>query len=64
MGRGVVCAEFDNDGDTDNLLIADRSILWRNSESDNEYVKVRLIKRATNTETTEARILLTSENTS
>ncbi len=64
MGRGVVCAEFDNDGDTNNLLIADRSILWRNSESDNEYVKVRLIKRATNTETTEARILLTSENTS
>ena len=64
MERGVVCAEFDNDGDTDNLLIADRSILWRNSESDNEYVKVRLIKRATNTETTEASILLTSENTS
>ena len=64
MERGVVCAEFDNDGDTDNLLIAARSILWRNSESDNEYVKVRLIKRATNTETTEASILLTSENTS
>ena len=64
MGRGVVCADFDNDGDTDILLLADRPILWRNNESGNEYLKVRLIGRTPNTEASGARISLTSENTS
>ncbi len=63
MGRGVVCADFDNDGDTDILLLADKPILWRNNASDNEYLKVRLIGRPPNTEASGARISLTSENT-
>ena len=64
MGRGVVCADFDNDGDTDILLLADKPILWRNNASDNEYLKVHLIGRPPNTEASGARISLTSENTS
>ena len=64
MGRGVVCADFDNDGDTDILLLADRPILWRNDELDNEYLKVRLIGTPPNTEAVGARIILSSENTS
>ncbi len=64
MGRGVVCADFDDDGDTDILLLADGPILWRNDESGNEYLKVRLIGSPPNTEASGARIMLTSENTS
>ncbi len=64
MGRGVVCADFDNDGDTDILLLADRPILWRNDESGNEYLKVRLVGTPPNTEASGARIILSSENTS
>ena len=64
MGRGVVCADFDNDGDTDILLLADKPILWRNNESGNEYMKVRLIGTPPNTEASGARIILSSENTS
>ena len=63
MGRGVVCADFDNDGDTDILLLADKPILWRNDESGNEYLKVRLIGTPPNTEAAGARIILSSENT-
>ncbi|HAK53706.1 MAG TPA: CRTAC1 family protein [Gammaproteobacteria bacterium] len=63
MGRGVVCADFDNDGDTDILLLADGPTLWRNDESGNEYLKVRLIGTAPNTEAAGARISLSSENT-
>ena len=63
MGRGVVCADFDNDGDTDILLLADRPILWRNNESGNEYLKVHLIGSPPNTQASSARISLTSENT-
>jgi len=64
MGRGVVCADFDNDGDTDILLMANKPILWRNDESGNEYLKVRLIGTPPNTEAAGARIILSSENTS
>jgi hypothetical protein len=63
MGRGVICADFDNDGDTDILLLADIPILWRNDESGNEYIKVRLIGTPPNTEASGARIILSSENT-
>ena len=64
MGRGVVCADFDNDGDTDILLLADKPILWRNDASGNEYLKVRLRGTPPNTEAAGARIVLSSENTS
>jgi hypothetical protein len=64
MGRGVVCADFDNDGDTDILLLSDIPILWRNDEFGNEYIKVRLIGTPPNTEASGARIILSSENTS
>ena len=63
VGRGVVCADFDNDGDTDILLLANKPILWRNNESGNEYLKVRLIGTPPNTEAAGARIILSSENT-
>ncbi|HAK53705.1 MAG TPA: CRTAC1 family protein [Gammaproteobacteria bacterium] len=64
MGRGVVCADFDNDGDTDILLLANIPILWRNDESGNEYLKVHLIGKPPNTEASGTRIILSSENTS
>ncbi len=64
MGRGVVCADFDNDGDTDILLLANRPILWQNDERGNEYLKVRLIGIPPNTEAAGARIILSSESTS
>ena len=63
MGRGVVCADFDNDGDTDILLLADKPILWRNDESGSEYLKVRLVGTPPNTEASGARIRLSSGNT-
>lgn len=63
MGRGVVCADFDNDGDTDILLMGDEPILWRNNASGNQYLKVRLVGSPPNTEASGARITLTSENT-
>ena len=50
-------------GDTDILLLANKPILWRNNESGNEYLKVRLIGTPPNTEAAGARIILSSENT-
>lgn len=60
QGRGVVCADFDNDGDTDILLLhrADdvAATLWRNDLQGNNYLRVRLRGLAPNTEATGARI--------
>jgi hypothetical protein len=60
QGRGVVCADFDNDGDID-IFQQHRhayraATLWRNDQTANNYLKVRLIGRAPNTEAAGARI--------
>jgi len=63
QGRGVVCADFDNDGDVD-ILQMHRSApvsatLWRNNMSGNNYLTVKLNGRAPNTEAAGARIFAT-----
>jgi hypothetical protein len=59
-GRGVVCADFDNDGDTDILQLHMRTgssaTLWRNDTSGNTYLRVRLRGKAPNTEAAGARV--------
>jgi enediyne biosynthesis protein E4 len=62
-GRGVVCADFDNDGDTDIFQLHRGSpvsaTLWRNELSANNYLKIKLNGRAPNTEAAGARIFVT-----
>ena len=60
MGRGVVCADFDNDGDTDILQLHRRKeqsvTLWENRTAENNFLKVKLYGAAPNTEAAGARI--------
>ncbi len=62
QGRGVVCADFDQDGDTDILQLhqAPRlsATLWQNGTSGNNYLAVRLNGRPPNTQAAGARIRL------
>jgi hypothetical protein len=62
-GRGVVCADFDNDGDVDILQLHRGSpvavTLWRNDASSNNYLGVKLVGRPPNTEAANARIYAT-----
>ena len=62
QGRGIVCADFDNDGDTDILLLhmhADNAAtLWMN-EATNNWLSVRLRGAAPNTQAVGARIVAT-----
>jgi hypothetical protein len=62
-GRGVVCADFDNDGDTDVFLLhrgwPNSAALWRNDADTNNYLTVRLKGLAPNTEASGARIYAT-----
>jgi hypothetical protein len=64
-GRGVVCADFDNDGDTDILELTDRQagsgILWDNltAAGNSNSLRVRLHGAAPNTEAAGARIYVT-----
>jgi hypothetical protein len=62
-GRGVVCADFDNDGDVDILqLHRDSTIsatMWRNDTNGNNFLRVKLIGQPPNTEAAGARIYLT-----
>lgn len=64
QGRGVVCADFDNDGDVDILLLhrgrAIAATLWRNDNDDNNFLTVKLKGLPPNTEATGARIKVTA----
>ena len=59
-GRGVVCADFDNDGDVDILQLhngtAASATLWRNNSEGNNYLAVKLLGAAPNTGAVGARI--------
>ena len=61
-GRGVVCTDFDNDGDTDILVMhtgtAPSATLWRNDTEGNNYLAVKLKGEPPNTEAVGARITL------
>ena len=62
QGRGIVCADFDNDGDTDILQLhmhADNAAtLWMN-QATNNWLSVRLRGDAPNTQAVGARIVAT-----
>ncbi len=64
QGRGIVCADFDNDGDVDifqqhrNTELS--ATLWRNGASGNNYLKVKLNGLPPNTEASGARIYITA----
>ena len=60
MGRGVVCADFDNDGDVDILLLHDKATLWRNDLDGNAYLRIKLQGAAPNTEATGSRITVST----
>ncbi len=63
QGRGVVCADFDNDGDVDILQLHRSTVvaatLWRNDTDSNNFLSVKLIGAAPNTEAAGARITIT-----
>ena len=65
QGRGVVCADFDNDGDVDifmtNRGLENSGALWinRGAGNSNTSLSVRLVGRAPNTEAVGARIRVT-----
>jgi hypothetical protein len=65
QGRGVVCADFDEDGDIDifmtNRGLENSGALWENDdvENDNRSLTVRLVGAAPNTEGVGARIRVT-----
>jgi hypothetical protein len=57
QGRGVVCADFDDDGDTDILLLhMSGPTLWRNDTTGNNHLRVRVRGLAPNTEAVGTRI--------
>jgi hypothetical protein len=62
QGRGIVCADFDDDGDVDFLLLHRASpvsaTLWRNDASVNNYLRVRLNGLPPNTKASGARLQL------
>ncbi|TDJ34833.1 MAG: CRTAC1 family protein [Gammaproteobacteria bacterium] len=62
MGRGVICADFDNDGDVDIFLLHERATLWENQTTGNNYLRIKLRGAPPNTEAAGARILLTSNS--
>ncbi len=59
-GRGVVCADFDNDGDVDILQLHTSTeasaTLWRNDSQGNKYLSVKLRGEVPNTAAVGARI--------
>ena len=68
-GRGVVCADFDHDGDTDILELTDAAdnsaTLWENrtAAADRNFLRVRLEGLPPNTEAAGARIFARIGNT-
>ena len=67
QGRGVVCADFDNDGDVDILQLHRGSpvsaTMWRNDTTGNNYLSVKLNGLPPNTEAAGARIYVTVGST-
>ncbi|WP_101757189.1 CRTAC1 family protein [Oceanicoccus sp. KOV_DT_Chl] len=63
QGRGVVCADFDNDGDIDIFVTHRRKTtavsIYRNDNNDNNYLAINLVGGAKNTEAAGARISVT-----
>lgn len=62
QGRGVVCADFDNDGDTD-IFVTHRSFpaafsFWRNDISGQNSIAVSLVGKSPNTQAANARLRL------
>ncbi len=68
QGRGVVCADLDNDGDVDILQLHRSAIvaatLWRNDTDSNNFLSVKLKGKPPNTEAAGARITITVGNDS
>lgn len=66
QGRGVVCDDFDNDGDVDVMLLtaepANSAYLWRNELSGANTVSVQLSGKAPNTQAIGAQIKLTIDD--
>ena len=67
QGRGIVCDDFDNDGDVDVLLLTaepqDSVIYWENQLANFNYLKVSLRGRAPNTQAIGAIVQLTISDT-
>ena len=67
QGRGIVCDDFDNDGDVDVLLLtaepAEAAIYWENQLSDFNYLTVNLRGVAPNTQAIGAIVRLTINDT-
>lgn len=67
LGHGIVCADFDDDGDVDifqtHLNETNSATLWRNDSPRNNYLKVELVGRPPNTEAAGARIRATVAGT-
>lgn len=63
QGRGIVCADFDDDGDIDILQLhrgtVNSATLWRNDTNGNNFLKVKLHGLPPNTEATGARVFVT-----
>lgn len=66
-GHGVVCGDFDNDGDVDIFQMHrnedNAGTFWRNDTAINNYLRVKLNGRAPNTAAAGARITLTIDGT-
>ena len=67
IGHGIVCADFDNDGDVDifqaHLNEVNSATLWRNDTPSKNYLKVKLNGLPPNTEAAGARIRVTVDGT-
>ncbi len=67
QGHGIVCADFDNDGDLDifqaHLNQVNSATLWRNDTPTGNYLKVKLNGMPPNTEAAGARIRATTGGT-
>ena len=63
-GHGIVCGDFDNDGDVDIFQMhrneQNAGTLWRNDTNVHNYLRVKLNGRAPNTAAAGARIMVTA----
>ena len=60
LGRAAVCADFDNDGDVDILLLHEGATLWENESRGANFLRVQLRGLPPNTEAVGARITVTT----